>query len=128
MLSKDNAIIIVDNFINKIIEFLDTNNYNILNNMNDNINYIMSLIGYYDLTNQLNTILNNPKIQSNYNYINIYFDSILMATLKKNNNIIDMLKNNNINIDDNIYANIVTEQLKYKNSDIQNFISKISSL
>jgi hypothetical protein len=126
MLSKDNAIIIVDKYLDNLINFLSTKDYNILLKIEDDISYIMGLIGYYELTEQLKKIYYNPQIQSYYAYSNIYFETILMAVLKKNNKILDILKEYNINFDENQYIQIINEQLKF-NSDIKKFIVKISS-
>lgn len=127
MLSKDNAIIIVDKYINELNQFLDTSDYNILFKIKEDISYIMALIGYYNLTEQLNTIYNNPKIQGYYNYINIYFNTILMAVFKKNDDILDILIKYNIHFNKTEYINIIDKQIKF-NSDLKKFISKISSL
>ena len=125
MLSRDNAINIVDKYIYNINQFLDTCDYNILFKIEEDISYIMKLIGYYNLTEQLNKIYDNTKIQSYYNYMNIYYDTILMAIFKKNDNILNILIKYNIDFNKNQYINIINEQLKF-NSDIKKFISKIS--
>ena len=125
MTTFEDATEIVNLYIINMHEFIDTKNYDIMVfKIYHEISYIMALIGYYNMTEQLNLIIKEKKIEKYYELTNIYYHSMLMAVFKNNTDIINIL-HLKFNFKITEFENIIKSDMKYPNSTIRDMIKKI---
>lgn len=103
---------LVNMFLNKQSnDFQEYNNYSVIQ--------IFSIIGKYNLVDQLKEMLNNNKLIDYYKYINLFHSTMFAAVYYNNNEIIDILANANVlNITIDDYKTIIDNSTKCYNNDI----------
>lgn len=107
-LSKNEAHYIVKNYILLINDFLEKKSNNFQNYAEFNIIQIMYLIGKFNFIEELNIIIQNTYIKKYFEYLNIFYYTMISCIHHNNYNMMDILK-------ETIFMDIDEYTIIYKN-------------
>ena len=118
-LSKDQSTNIVYNYIKLVNLFLNKQSNDFQRYVDYSVVQIISIIGKYNLVNELKEMLNNDKLINYYKDINLFHSAMFAAVYYNNNEIIDILANANVlNITIDDYKTIINNSIQCTDRDI----------
>jgi hypothetical protein len=120
-LSKEEACKIVNDYIKLLDDFFNNLSRDFQNYTLYSINEIMFIIGKYNLIIELEYFINNIALEKYYEYINLFYFTMLAAVHYKNTEIIDVLVKFK-NIDVNNYEIIYKNQMKRFDRELINMM------
>lgn len=120
-LSKEEACKIVNDYIKLLDNFFNNLSRDFQNYTLYSINEIMFIIGKYNLVIELKYFINNIALEKYYEYINLFYFTMLAAVHYKNTEIIDVLVKFK-NIDVNNYEIIYKNQMRRFDRELLNMM------